>query len=266
MKSSEKFCLKWNDFQENVTTSFKEIKGDFCDVTLVGEGNLKIEAHKVILSASSSFFLGILKKNPHPHPLIYLRGIKHDHLSAVVDFMYHGEANVVQEDLDDFLRVAEDLQLKGLTNSFEHNDITNKEVKNKENEKQMKKYELHNPTKIPFFHQPTIKEEMIQTQESNMMEPVENSDLVSYDETEMVVATSCEDLDETINSMMQSIGGMWSCIKCGKSDKKKGDMRKHIEGKHIEGVSHPCNQCGKQFRSRNSLKNHISVNHKHIVS
>ena len=33
----EKFCLKWNDFQTNVTNSFKRLKDekDFFDVTLV---------------------------------------------------------------------------------------------------------------------------------------------------------------------------------------------------------------------------------------
>ena len=55
--SNEKFCLKWNDFQENVSGSFRELKEDqdFCDVTLASEGDQQIEAHKVILAASSPF-------------------------------------------------------------------------------------------------------------------------------------------------------------------------------------------------------------------
>ena len=65
---SDKLLLKWNDFQENVNTSFANLKEDkeFADVTLVCEDDQQVEAHKVILAASSPFFENILKKNRHP--------------------------------------------------------------------------------------------------------------------------------------------------------------------------------------------------------
>ena len=74
-------------------------------------------AHKVILASSSPFFLNLLRRNKHPHPLIYMRGLKSEDLVAMVDFLYFGEANVYQENLDSFLAVAEELQLKGLMGS-----------------------------------------------------------------------------------------------------------------------------------------------------
>ena len=71
---SEKLCLKWNDFQENVNTAFGSLREDneFADVTLACEDGQQIEAHKVILAASSPFFQNLLKSNKHPHPLIYM--------------------------------------------------------------------------------------------------------------------------------------------------------------------------------------------------
>ena len=72
-----------------------------------------MEAHKVILAASSPFLQKLLGRNKHPHPLIYMRGMKSEDLSAIVDFLYRGEANVFQENLDSFLAIAEELQLKG---------------------------------------------------------------------------------------------------------------------------------------------------------
>ena len=47
---SEKLCLRWNDFQTNLQTSFKELRGDsdFTDVTLAC-GDQNIKAHKMIL-------------------------------------------------------------------------------------------------------------------------------------------------------------------------------------------------------------------------
>ena len=64
--SSEKFCLKWNDFETNISAAFRDLREekDFFDVTLACEDN-QIEAHKVILSACSTFFRNILKRNPH---------------------------------------------------------------------------------------------------------------------------------------------------------------------------------------------------------
>ena len=71
--------------------------------------------HKVILSACSNFFKSLLRRNPHNHPLLYLKGVKYSDLLCVLNFMYHGEVNVAQEDLNSFLAVAEDLQVNGLT-------------------------------------------------------------------------------------------------------------------------------------------------------
>ena len=119
MNSSDKLCLQWNDFRENISTSFGELRGDrdLTDVTLVCEDGKQVEAHKVILAASSPFFMTLLKNNKHTHPLIYMRGLKSDDLMAIVDFLYLGEANIFQDSLDSFLALAEELQLKGLTNT-----------------------------------------------------------------------------------------------------------------------------------------------------
>jgi len=120
--SSENFCLRWNDFESNVSGAFRDLRAesDFFDVTLgCAESGKSLQAHKVILSACSSTFKQMLRdqarSSPHPHPYIFLRGVSFCDLSAVLDFMYHGEVNVAQEDLNSFLAVAEELQIKGLT-------------------------------------------------------------------------------------------------------------------------------------------------------
>ena len=120
---SDKFCLRWNDFESNLSNAFKELRDhkDFFDVTLAFDDE-QVQAHKVILSACSPFFYTILRRNPHQHPLLYMKGVKFSDLQAVLTFMYHGEVNVAQEELNSFLAVAEDLQVKGLTQtqSFPH--------------------------------------------------------------------------------------------------------------------------------------------------
>ena len=75
----------------------------------------QLQAHKVILSACSPFFKTVLRRNRHEHPLLYLKGVKYQELVAVLNFMYHGEVNVAQEELNSFLAIAEELKVKGLT-------------------------------------------------------------------------------------------------------------------------------------------------------
>ena len=116
MALSEKFCLRWNEFETNISEAFRELREEkyFFDVTLACDDN-QIQAHKVILSACSPFFRNVLRRNPHQHPLIYLKGVKHKELLSVINFMYVGEVNIAQDELNSFLTVAEDLKVKGLT-------------------------------------------------------------------------------------------------------------------------------------------------------
>merc|ERR1712110_1336438 len=46
-------------------------------------------------------------------------------LNSILDFIYNGEVNVAQEELNSFLAVAEELQIKGLTNRDSNSSSTN---------------------------------------------------------------------------------------------------------------------------------------------
>ena len=54
-------------------------------------------------------------------------------MEAMVDFLYKGEANLSQENLDGFLALAEEMRLKGLKSKEESNEILN-QPKNSQNE------------------------------------------------------------------------------------------------------------------------------------
>ena len=159
---SEKLCLQWNDFKENINSAFGRLKDDkeFVDVTLACEDGQQMEAHKVILAASSPFFEKILSRNKHPHPLIYLKGFHSKDLLAILDFLYFGEASVFQENLDSFLAIAEELKLTGLTGS----DVVEKET-NPTNLEPAKK------TKESFTRSPSFKDGVCN-------DPVENINAV----------------------------------------------------------------------------------------
>ncbi|GLV34106.1 broad [Carabus blaptoides fortunei] len=120
----QQFCLRWNNFQAYITSQFEALRDDedFVDVTLACEGQ-RLGAHKVVLSACSPFFKELFKTNPCPHPIIFMRDVEVRHVIALLEFMYAGEVNVAQAQLAGFLRTAESLQIRGLTDaSKNHKD------------------------------------------------------------------------------------------------------------------------------------------------
>ena len=113
---SEKFALKWNDYHSNWNKSLSQLRKDtdFADVTLISDDKGKFTAHKVILSSCSKVFKFILKENNNANPLLYLGGVSSVNLGYILDYIYHGEVNLFQEQLESFLESAQKLEIEGL--------------------------------------------------------------------------------------------------------------------------------------------------------
>ena len=160
--NNEKFCLRWNDFENNISSAFRELRDDkdFFDVTLACEDE-EIQAHKVILSACSPFFLKLFRRHPHQHPLLYLKNVKYGDLQAVLNFMYHGEVNVAQEELNSFLTVAEDLKVKGLTQKNSESQESKQPFKSAKDTSVSKSHQrppTRDPIKPPRPNPPSAKQ------------------------------------------------------------------------------------------------------------
>jgi len=227
-REDKKLCLKWNDFQENAISAFGTLREDreFADVTLACEDGQQMEAHKIILASSSPFFLNLLRRNKHPHTLIYMRGIRSEDLVAMIDFLYLGEANVFQENLDSFLSVANELQLKGLMGSGV--------------EKEKEKETLDNKPTIQT-KAPELPQQKSYTQEEFIAPDIksyrdEDETFSSPQEGTLAVA-DLQDLDDKIKSMMevsekrvlsQPSKKIYTCTVCGKNlYKPRNGLRKH---------------------------------------
>ena len=178
-----------------------------------------------------------------------------------MDFIYHGEANIYQEDLDAFLSLAEELQLKGLAPSGDDSspvgklDVNQKPITNISQGKQF-------PQREPELFNP-IQETKPSVNDTHS----EYKSTVTADIGKVIMAVDSNtgNFDVQIETMMERIidGEFnWKCAVCGKMTKgSTTQMKRHVEI-HLEGLSYPCTHCGKVCRSRTILTKHISLNHR----
>ncbi|RXG72424.1 Broad-complex core protein isoforms 1/2/3/4/5 [Armadillidium vulgare] len=123
--AEQQFCLRWNNFQSNIVTSFEALldREEFVDVTLTAEGK-SLKAHRVLLSACSPYFRELFRDLPsHQHPVIVLRDTSFLELKSLLSFIYHGEVNVSQDRLGLLLKTAESLRIKGLAQDKRARDL-----------------------------------------------------------------------------------------------------------------------------------------------
>ena len=171
-----------------------------------------------------------------------------------MDFLYYGEANVYQENIDAFLAIAEDLELKGLTGKNE-NEPTEEIYSQQRNNVAPKSKE----SKI-------VKEDEAQPYHNTILEKqMENETTVAI-QTWSVNIRDVQELDEKVKSMIiKSQNSIPNgpklftkasiCTVCGKEGLGV-QIRNHIEANHLEGVSIPCSFCEKIFRSKAALGMH----------
>ena len=266
---SETFCLKWNDFIDNVITSFAQLRKDkdFADVTLApGDGGQTVvKAHRVVLASGSHVLKSLLTQHPSENPLIFMRGMKQDQLNSIVDFLYFGEVSIHQDELNDFLALAEELQQKGLTES--KNNAASKPQK-------IKRESISGAPHIVNYQQ-ILREKKPRKSGNTITESGHGSSQISVVEdyasdrlgkSGVSFRDGNDDLENEISKYLEKVQGTsnrWSCLSCGKIDQKI-NIKKHIEGHHLEQRDHICNVCGTKSRSRNSLQNHMSSCHRRV--
>ena len=214
------------------------------------------------MAASSPLLRGMLRKKQKSHPLLYTRKIKAKDLLNIVTFIYHGEVNIFQENLDEFLSLAEELELKGLTSSDQHPD----------EEQQMQ----GKPGRIKYKVLSSVASQLLQDKKQHLTDIFDefeeiDSDLYKSKTTAVIPIDQSENnktfrtgkLNEKVNekvySLIEKRDGIWTCTVCGKTPARNApsEIARHAEV-HMEGVSHMCNQCGTVARSSHALATHVS--------
>ena len=222
--SEDNFPLLWDDYQGNVNRTFLELRedSDFCDVTLTCEDNQQISAHRAVLASCSPLLSSILRRSKHPHPLIYLWGVKLWQLDAVLDFCYRGQVMVSQGDLGDFIRVATLLGIKGVKGA----DSVHGEEE-----------------KLPHVDMPDKDPDL---ESIDIKEPMANSPLKTSESTNRGYSNIDQKVEVRPNSLIcnfftidPSNKAIAKCIKCGKkSQRQKLTSKESVKFSNRGMVSH----------------------------
>ena len=234
----ERFCLKWNDFQSNISKTFEILRSEtqLFDVILVGQDLKKISAHRLVLSACSDFFKNIFYSNTQSHPMLYLDGVDSDEINLMLDYIYKGEVKIMQDHLEKFLEVANKFKLEGLLGS-------NKETSESENVNQDEKAE-------DLIQDPPI----IDKTENLTPKPKERALSVMQNSSNLTDVRNVKQLYQEL-IVKEEGTWKWKCTICKRAMGHKANMERHVEI-HMTGLTYECKHCYNIFRSRESLKNH----------
>ena len=179
--------------------------------------------------------------------------MKSVHLNYIIDYIYEGEVQLYQDNLEDFLDVVQKLKIEGLNEGQTEEKYLQEEYRKDEME-------------TTYC---TTKNE---SSDSNILIENEGSEYIPrrkrYDEYEKSVSLvnqdySKEELTKIVDELLLKDDGMSVCKSCGKTSSRSSDMRKHVEI-HIEGLSFPCPICNNTFRSINILKCHTQRFHEKL--
>jgi len=243
--NKEKCALKWKHLISNLSSSLSDVftENSYSDVTLVGDDLIPFQAHKFILSALSPVLKNILLDNPHSHPLIYLRGVKHQELESILQFIYLGEISVYPGNMNRFIETAKDLQIKKLAETV----ITG-------NAEPLVDFDIDSGNGI------------ISTQDM-----LADSDDAGYGNNGRSISSIADEIMNLDilehNPGSDELGSdeqLYKCEECEATYKSKGGLFLHTRSKH-ESIVYSCKQCSYKAKYRASLKTHQQSDHEGVL-
>ena len=131
--------------------------------------------HKLVLSSCSDYFFKILQNVDCPKPVVVLNDIIPENFEALLSYMYLGEVNVLQDNLQSLLKASEQLGIKGLAGSKDD------DLKQNSNSK------LHQETPVVIIEEKNCQEksqknEFSESSRNRVTETNEEDTIISNDE------------------------------------------------------------------------------------
>ena len=249
----ENYNLMWHSFATHLEQMLFNLREDekTKDVTLVCDDKVMFRAHSIILMACSPVFSEILKDGLNK--IIYLRGIKHQEMGSILQFMYLGQATFSQDRMREFLNVSRSLEIKELSKSAEMID----EEENQDNTETVI---------IEDNQEPKKGDKAKQTKSfTDSLKDIESVQSKRNDEPPFK-CTKCHKTSfrrSRIREHFKTVhqGVRYNCKFCGVKYVKKSNLRSHIKAKHNTHTIYECEHCKIKFPVKQALELHIKSIH-----
>merc|ERR1712129_22432 len=214
-------------------------------------------------------------------------------MRALLNFIYSGQTEIVQEELEEFMALANSLQIQGLVGDMATMKIGESDEINKSLKKQSSKQKriikgdekrksdgIAVSSKYPAFGQ--VQQQIAR---SGNQYNVKNSETVTKEDVFIVALSeelndveedisvfessetdhslemkntsnsSLTEYDQKVAELIEKNDLIWTCKECGYRTKNKGHVCEHVE-KHITGYLHMCKFCDKTYSMKRTLRHH----------
>ena len=270
------YNLAWESHVDYFRSMLFEMKKTnmFTDVTLVCDDQIQIQAHRIILSAGSSVFSQIIGNLPQNDPVIFLRGIQHQEMESLLEFLYLGQTNIGQERLEEFFNVSKSLDIKEISNAEDYQSKEGKKRKDKSignnldedlsvtvNSSALHDNEDEICNSVDYQSRETKKRRKLlkkNDHEEELTHTVNFSVLTENEYDDKLSKTFKTEKSKSFKHNPQK--KLNECPQCDYKSAKASRIRKHVESKH-DGVTFGCDKCELSFSNTSNLRKHIRVVH-----
>ena len=227
------YNLQWQDYTDHLREMLHSMlkSTEFTDVTLVCNDDQEIQAHKVVLTASSPVFKRMLRNKNHPNPIIYLKDVNFQDMDSILQFIYLGQTTFNQNRINEFLQVAKSLEIKELSKNLE--------IPKEERPRQVPRNRTTKPASktmkdLPMSPLP-LKVEL--EEESTPLMPTLPRRSTTKAPTE------------------------YKCDSCAYVSLDTDDLKEHIKSAHNRILIFQCRKCDFKAEDKLELKRHIVETH-----
>jgi len=294
--------LNWDNCSEQLLDTLKKLWTDegFTDVTLVFDDGQTIGVNGTLLAAISPIFKNVIGGRRNQSPYFFLFGMDSMSIKSLLEFIFSGEVNILETNLDNFIETATKLKVtgfsyKGNKEYKKQNDDTMEVLYDENTEEESVTFDeslvsnedLYSPSDESFFNDP---KEIIQENASDLEEHDKQKETKSAEIQPQMIEKVNEEPTKNIEKKVGEkvpLFGHWNskamevtvkeeegilCFLCQKRDFKSLDeLYDHEKIYHFSGNTgkevkdYKCDECGLSFHRQLILKQHIRKEHTEIV-
>ena len=291
----QKYCLTWNTYSDHLRGMLHNMmKSNYqTDVTLVCDDKIHYKAHKIVLSACSPVMKDIIDNCAQEKtPIIYLKGIQHQEIESLLEFIYLGEATLYLDRIKEFLDAANYLEFQEISKIIQKhasvepvvqdlNSLVTEDVKMKEDTVEMEikktsgkveKEEKMEPTLLDLCNLVTADinqgetsvETDLRKEISKIIEEQEYIGTKSVDPTGCDISKGEDIFDTGIHDKNEpKILKKYKCDQCKFQSSRKTNLALHVDAIH-RGIKYSCFYCNRKFSDQSNRKAHIKSVHEGV--